>query len=136
MQINYAAVLVSAIVSMALGFIWYAPAVFGKQWMRLIGMSEADAEANKKKGMGKTMALGLITSFVTAYILAWFVDIVDAATFVAGAKLGAMIWLGFFATTMLGSVLWEKRPVNLYLINAFYYLVNLIIIGGILAVWV
>jgi hypothetical protein len=30
MAINYVAVLVSAVASMAVGFVWYSPGVFGK----------------------------------------------------------------------------------------------------------
>ena len=45
MQINYLAILVSAILSMVVGSIWYGP-LFGKKWAELIG-----ADPNDKKKM-------------------------------------------------------------------------------------
>lgn len=39
-DVNYLAVLVSAIASMVLGMIWYNPSVFGNTWMKLSKLSE------------------------------------------------------------------------------------------------
>ena len=33
--INYIAVLVSAVIGMAIGALWYSPLLFGKIWMKL-----------------------------------------------------------------------------------------------------
>lgn len=40
MQLNFLALLVSALVPMILGFIWYHPKVFGNTWMRVAGLTE------------------------------------------------------------------------------------------------
>ena len=41
-QINWLAVLLAFIASMAIGFVWYMPAVLGKRWMAAIGKTEED----------------------------------------------------------------------------------------------
>ena len=86
--------------------------------------------------MGKTYVIMVIGTLVTSYVLAHFVDYLDA-TNIAGALAAAFwIWLGFVATVILGGVLWEGKPWKLYFLNAAYYLVNLAVIAVILALWV
>jgi hypothetical protein len=43
--------------------------------------------------------------------------------------------LGFVAVATLGSVTFEKRPLNLYLINNGFLLLALLLMGALLAVW-
>jgi hypothetical protein len=133
-DVNWVAILGAGIVSMILGFIWYGP-LFGKQWMKLTGLTKKDAEKAKKKGMGKTMLAGFIATLVTAFVLVHILVLAGSNTFGDGVMTGFWIWLGFFAPVMLGMVLWEGKPVNLYLLNVLYWLVNLAVMGGLLVVW-
>ena len=86
--------------------------------------------------MGKAYALTFLTSLIMAYVLAHFISYVQAKTIADGAVLGFWLWIGFFATTQLGMVLWENKPVKLYVINTLHYLVTLAVMAAILAVWV
>ena len=133
-SINYWAVLVAAIAAMAIGFLWYGP-LFGKQWMQLAGLSEKKLKGAKQKGMGKTFVIAFVSTLIMTYVLAHFVDYVEAKTITDGAVLGFWLWIGFFAPTQLGIVLWEGKPLNLYLINTLHYLVVLVVMSSILAVW-
>ena len=135
-DINYLAVLVSAIVSMGLGALWYSPMIFGKMWMKLMNIDEKSMKKAQKKEMGKSYAIAFAASLLMAYVLAHFVDYAQAKTALEGMQAGFWIWLGFVATITLNSVLWEGRPWKLYLINAAHYFVSLQIMGAILAVWV
>lgn len=36
--VNYLAILVAAVLSMVLGFLWYGP-LFGKEWTKLMGVT-------------------------------------------------------------------------------------------------
>ena len=136
-SINYWAVLVSAVVGMGLGFLWYGP-LFGKQWVKLMGFSDKQMKQMKesnKKGMTKSYTIMVISTLVMSYILAHFVDYVQALTVMEAVTLGFWLWLGFFATTQIGSVLWEQKPFKLYLINTLHYLVVLCVMAVILTVW-
>ena len=133
-HINYLAVLVAAISSMVLGFLWYGP-LFGKTWMKLMSFDKKKMDEAKKKEMGKTVAAAFISALLMSYILAHFVVYAQAATWIDGVVAGLWIWLGFVATVMFGMVLWEGKPLKLYLINASHYLVVLAVMGAILAVW-
>jgi len=137
--INYWAVLLATVASIVLGTVWYGP-LFGKQWMRMVGI-EKPSEITKavKRQMMKSYAIAAIASFVMAYVLAHFLYFSSAVTRVTGVNSGVeaaiWVWLGFVAPVTLGSVLWEDRPWKYWFITAGYYLVSLIITGVILAVW-
>ena len=134
-SINYLAVLIAAIASMIIGFLWYGP-LFGKMWMKLMDIDKKKVDEAKKKGMGRIYTLAFLTALIMSYVLAHFVDYVEAKTITDGIILGFWVWIGFLATTQIGSVFWEGKPVKLYLINTLHYLVALAVMAAILAVWV
>ena len=133
--INYLAVLAATISSIIIGFLWYGP-LFGKTWMRLMNFNKKKIKESKNKGMTKSYFFMSLSSLVTSYVLAHFVDYVGATTISAGLQLSFWLWVGFFATTMLSSILWEERPVKLYLINVLHYLVSFAVMTTILVLWV
>lgn len=135
-NINYWAVLVSSIVGMIIGAVWYSPLLFGKAWMKLMNFDKKKLNETKKKGMGKSYLIMFIALLLMSYILADFVDYVGATTVRGALQLALWLWLGFFVTTMISSVLWEGKSTKLYLINVFHYLVVLGVMSIILSLWV
>ncbi len=133
--VNVLAILVSGIINMALGMLWYSPLMFGNLWIKLMGFTKAQITAGKKKGMGKQMFFAFLATLVWAYVLAQFLKIGGAATVKDALQIGFWIWLGFGVTTSLNSVLWEGRPVKLYLINVVHGLVSILITSAILVSW-
>lgn len=132
-QINYWAVLVSAIGTMAIGALWYSPRAFGKQWQELLGINHGAKQTSSQ--MAKLYLNSFVAFLVMDYILAHFVDYVGATTVAEGIVTGIWVWLGFVATVTLINSWFEQRPVKLWLINAGYFLVALIFSGAILATW-
>lgn len=131
-SVNYLAVLVGAVAAMGIGALWYSPLLFGKQWMALLGKTMATIDKSKaNRAYGITAVMALLTSYVLAHIVAY----TKADTLALGLQAGFWVWLGFVATTMATTMLFEDRPVKLYLINAGYHLVNLLVMGAILASW-
>lgn len=133
-EVNYAAVLVAAIISMIIGGFWYSPILFGKAWMKLSGISEEQMKEGKKR-MGKAYVVTFITLLIMAYVLSHIVYAFGAATISGGLQAGFWVWLGFIATTMLGPVLWMGKPVKLYILDTGHYLVAALLMGAILALW-
>ena len=134
-DINLVAVLVAAVVGFGIGMLWYSPLLFSKMWMSLSGLTAKDMGKAKKKGMMQSMVLGFLSLLVMNYVLAHLVDYMQAKTAMEGMQAGFWLWLGFIATVMLGSVLWENKSWKLYLLNVAHYLVVLLASGAILAVW-
>ena len=141
--INYLAILLCGIVSMVLGFVWYGP-LFGKKWMHLMGISHDEMERAKsdpamKAHMYRSYALMFVGSIVMAFVLAHALifasKYLGVSGLTAGLQAGFWNWIGFIAPVTLGSVLWEKKPWMLWVLNNAYYLVLLLAMGIILATW-
>lgn len=130
-DINLLAVLVSTIMSMVIGFIWYMPNVFGNRWMHMAGVHHDEA----RKGAARAMAGQFAAALITNYILATFMAATGALSAGDGVAVGFLAWFGFIATAMIGIVLFERKPLKYYAIVAGYHLVNLIVAGIILGAW-
>lgn len=127
MEVNYLAIIVAGVVAMIIGAIWYSPGVFGKSWMKLTGMSTKDMDAMKKAGgMWKYYLAGLLSQLVMAYVLYMLFAMTGVAEMGEALKMAFWLWLGFIATVSLGSVLWERRPLKLYILNNAYNLVAIL----------
>lgn len=133
--VSLTAVLVATLATMVVGFLWYSPALFGKIWIHEMKLTKQSMEKAKQKGMGKTYFLAFITTFITAYVLAHFAAFLSLTTFNEAFQLAFWTWLGFFATTQLGSVLWEGKSLKLYFINVLHHFVALVIMAAILVAW-
>lgn len=134
-DVNYLAVLVSAITSMIIGMLWYSPLLFGNMWMKLMKINPKDIEKSKMKGMNSIYLTAFISALLMSYVLSLTIKYVGAVTVLEGLQIGFLFWLGFVATVMLGSILWGGKPLQLYLINVFHYLVSILIMSFILVSW-
>jgi len=133
MAVNYIAIIVASIASFAIGFLWHGP-LFGKMWMKEMGFTPKSMK-KMKLSAGAAMFWGFIATLVTAYVLAYFVDYMATTTFALGAQLAFWLWLGLVAPVQFGKFLWEGKSFKLFVLNAAYYLVSLIVMTGILAIW-
>jgi len=135
MRINYAAVAASALAYWLLGGLWYSPLLFARPFVALMRYTPEQVAAIQAAGEGRQLFVALLISLLLAYVLAHFVRFTGAETVRAGLLAGFWLWLGFVATTNLETVLFESRPLGLYLINNGYHLVGLLGMGALLAVW-
>lgn len=134
LTINYLAVLAAAVVSMVVGALWYGP-LFGKLWISMMGFTEEKMKEAKAKGMGKSYAVAFVGSLVMAFVLAHFAAVWNAEGVAGAWQLAFWSWLGFIAPIMLGQVLWEGKPVKLYILNVAHYLVALFLMAIMLVMW-
>jgi hypothetical protein len=130
-HMNHWALLVSALFLWFLGAAWYSPALFAKPWMAALGISPG----HPKKGLALGMVSSLIGDLFVALILLHFILWSGASTYLMGAFIGFLSWLGFFAAIQLPQGIYESRPFRLFAINGGYWLVGLLLIGALLAVW-
>ena len=135
MKIKYPAVIVATLVHFILGGLWYSPLLFGNKFLQIIGWTPQQLEQMQTKGPAKELIVAFVTSLILVYVLAHFVQYTKATNAMAGIQTAFWLWLGFIATTNIATVLFEQRPLGLYLINAGYQLVGCALAGAILAVW-
>jgi len=134
-DINYLLVLLSAIVAMIVGATWYSPLLFGNEWNKFSGLTPEGLEKAKQKGTGKLYVFQFIATLLMSYILAQLVGFMHATSFSDGAKIGFWLWLGIVVPVLLGSVLWERKSIIVYLIDIGQYLASLVLMGGIFGTW-
>ena len=130
-DVNYWAVLVSAIVAMVIGAIWYSPMLFAKAWMEDTGKKNMDPNQGATAGY----VAAFVGNLVMAYIMTHFISYANATTVSMGLMTGFWIWLGFVATGTMMNYIFEGRPWRLFWINTGMQLVILAVTGAILAVW-
>lgn len=135
MKIKYAAVIVGTIVHFMLGGLWYSPVLFGNKFLEVINWSPEKVQEISNQSHMKDFAFAFLTSLVLVYVLAHFVQYAKATTAMAGIQTAFWLWLGFVVTTQAATVIFEQRPLGLYLINIGYQLVGGSLAGVILAVW-
>lgn len=134
-SVNLLAVLLSAIVGMVIGAVWFHPDVFGSTWMRLTGLNKKQLERAHKDGMGKSYLLCFISLLIMSYVLALFMKYLGVSFWMEGLFVAFLAWLGFVAVTHVNDVLWEGRPFELYALNTLHYLASLLIMGAVLGAW-
>ena len=134
-DLNWLSVILSAITPMVLGFIWYHKALFGNAWMEATGITEEKAkEAN--------MAVVFGVSFVMALLLTFFLigfnnqpgQEGEFDTFGHGAAHGLIVGLFIAMPLFITNGLFEQRSWKHMLINVGYWIVTLVIMGGIVDV--
>jgi hypothetical protein len=126
-DINWIAVIVAAVASMVLGFIYYHPSVFGTRWQQLMGRDMTGTQ-----GAGVSYAMSAVAALVAAFVLAQFIDAADAYVIDKGAFIGALGFLGFTATASFSDYVFAGRPWALFSIQNGYQLLSFIIMGAII----
>jgi hypothetical protein len=129
-DINYVAVVVAALVPMFLGALWYSTALFARPWMRAVDRTQQEL---------KGAQLGYVISAVGALFMSYALARIDRWAKVDdlwnGALVGLLIWVGFVATVLAVNTYFSGRPLKLWLINAGYQFVALLLVGAIHGVW-
>ena len=132
-SMNYWAVLVAALSSFIVGWLWYGP-LFGKLWMKLNGFTP---ETLKEGGMPMPLTMGLnyVATVLAAFAIAMFLGFINRFDAGSGILTGIMIVIFWIATNRLNDVLFERIPFGLFMINVGYSLVTFILMGAIIGAW-
>ncbi|KAA1191781.1 DUF1761 domain-containing protein [Pseudohalioglobus sediminis] len=128
-DVNWIAVLVSAVAAFVLGGLWYGP-LFGKTWQGFVGLSDEDLASKGHPAviMGSAFLLTVVQAAVLGATL-------PAGAGVAGAVGHALvIAIGFVATAFAVNYLFSRHPRALYGIDAGYNVLQFAIMGAILGV--
>lgn len=134
--VNLVVVLLAAVATMIVGFLWYSPLLFAKPWMLAMGYDPSDKAGldAMRKGAGKLYGISFLASLVLAFVLGKVVVVTTVTTIPYGMKVGFAMWLGFVVTVQLTDMLFARKPIKLFLINTGYQLVCYVMMGAILAV--
>ncbi|MCC7019078.1 MAG: DUF1761 domain-containing protein [Ardenticatenales bacterium] len=132
-HVNWIAIVVCVVAAMALGFVWYGP-LFGKLWLELMGWGTKN-EAELKEMQSKAMpgyAVMAVGAAVMALVLQAVLHATGAATVGAAVIVAALLWLGFVATSTLGTAMFSDTDKRLWALNEGYVLVQMVLFAVIL----
>ena len=156
MNINFLALLLAALSTLVVGFIWYNPKVFGNIWMKESGLKEEDMKgANMIKIFGLSIVYAFLISFVLQMIVihqfgalgmvggdpskampsynAFMSDYGTAfRTFKHGALHGFITGLFMILPVIGTNALYEKRSFKYVMVTAGFWIVSFMIMGGII----
>ena len=165
MHFNFLAIIVAALVSIPVSFIWYNPKVFGNVWMKEIGVTDPE-KMKEGVNMVKIFCITFIFSFLLA-IGMMFISVHQTGlnsllegqpvtktsnvqllldgkpidwlnsfrTFKHGALHGFMGSI-FYVLPLIGTqAVYERRSFKYIFIHVGYWAITMMLMGGILSVW-
>ena len=121
-DINYLAVFFAAAVPLLLGKVWYDNRLFGRR-------------PHRASRYGSVNLISGAAYLVKALVLALLISVLSSVTWVEGAVLGFLVWLGFIFTTGLIAAMYTRFGLTRFLFDAGFQLVYLLIMGAILGGW-
>jgi hypothetical protein len=127
---NFLAIPVSVIAAFVLGGLWYSPLLFVKPWKRLLGIP-ADAKGNPIK----PMLISIVMLGIAALGMFFLAQQVELDDWIDGLLLGLAVGLAFVATSIGTIYAYQGRGFKLWLIDATYQVLCLVVMGTILGAW-
>ncbi|MGH7179304.1 MAG: DUF1761 domain-containing protein [Tepidisphaeraceae bacterium] len=129
-ELNYLAVLVSAVAYFMLGAVWYT--ALGKTWMRLVGKTE---EELRQRSPAVPYTVTFLTILITALVMAYVLKFMTDGTFWHGLQVALLMWLGFGVGTAAKHYAFAGKAPLLFLMDACYDLLGYMMTAIILNVW-
>lgn len=133
-EVTLVPILLAAVANLILGMTWFNPKVFGDSWAKAAGLDTSKMEEGKKK-MPMMAFIGFLAAIVIAWVMNHFGIAWGVYDWIGAIELGIWSWVGFTAPALLGSVLWEMKPLKYYFITAGYWLVSFIVMALILVLF-
>lgn len=141
-SMNWLAILVSALIPLVMGAIWYHPKVFGTAWMKATGITEAKI---KSASLAKTYIVAVLLSVILSFYL--YINVMVGGpdemrhgqeafmTFKHGAAHGALLGIFVALPVLATNALFEMKSGKYIFINVLYWIVSLALMGGALNGW-
>jgi hypothetical protein len=132
-RLNWIAILGAAIASFLFEALWFSS--FMNAW--LIGVGRTREWLMSAAGVSPALqyAVAIVCSIIAAAVLSICIQASGEQTARRGILCAAVIWFGFVATSWAKEYIFEVRSLQIFAINAGYFLFDLILIGTIVGAW-
>ena len=130
---NYLAILVAAIACFLLDVAWYS--FFMETWLSSIGRTKEWLTDPAGYNPALQYGTAIVACAVIAATLSFIVQYTGPLTIWRGIRAAFWLWLGFVLTTAATQTVFERRPFSLLALDAGFWLVGMILMGGIVGGW-
>lgn len=130
-EINVWAVLLAAVLSMAIGYVWYLPQVLGDMW----AMEDSGKKMMDLKPDPTVFIVMFLSSLSMALTIAWFLKATSADTLLSSLRVAFGCWLGFIVFTKASSARVSGKSWKMIAIDTGYYLVDALMMGLVFYFW-
>jgi hypothetical protein len=128
-DLNFLAVGAATIVAFVISSTWYA--LLGNQMMLLRGAKVIETGPPPPW----KIAVEFLRNAVVVLAIAWGVSQLGPADLSSALSLALVVWVAFPVVLLVGSVIWEDVQTKLAAIHAGDWLVKLLAVTAIVAVW-
>ena len=128
-QLNWLAIIASALSTFVIGGLWYSPLLFQKGWMKENNFTREDP---KRLSAPAVFGLSFILSLIMSLNLALFIG---DGNIIYGVIAGFLAGFGWVALAIGILSLFENRSLKYFLINGGYMVVSFTLMGLILGAW-
>lgn len=159
MKINFSALIVAAISTLLVGFVWYHPKVFGTIWIKEAGITQ---DKMKSGNMALIFAMAIFYAFLITMVMQTLtihqfraIGMIGGDTTIAKPSYTAFIadygtefrtfkhraLHGFISGLFLAlpiirtNALFERKSYKYTLVNGGFWIVSFMLMGGIICVW-
>jgi Protein of unknown function (DUF1761) len=129
---NYLANMVAGIACFVFEAVWYS--AFFTTWLNGIGRTEEWLH-HSGPGTPVQFATAIVMAMLMATAISCVTQLTGKQTAFRGIKVAALLWAGFVLTTWSTEYIFEVRPISLYLVNAGYWLLGMMLMGAIVGAW-
>lgn len=133
-NIHWAAVLVSGLVGIASGAIWFGPKTFYPAWLKAMGKPE-NHNPSENMNMGIVFGSTFVAQFIQAISMALILSSMSNLNMGKGAMVGLVAGIGIAAASSLGHRLFGGHGFKAWAIEVSNDILNLILMGAILGAW-
>lgn len=117
-------ILLGPVWAMVVGFVWYSPSYgFGKQWMKMTGLSVKSMEASQK-GMSRIFGLTFVLNIAMMYILKLFLG--GNSDLLSNLITTFFFGVAFTLIPFTVNNLFVRKPFALSLLDGLYHVVVLL----------
>jgi hypothetical protein len=112
-------ILLSSVVAMIVGMLWYSPLLFGKVWARLKGLhfeSKKEVQAYQR-----SMLLAYLGAFIATLVISWtlwaILGLMGIPEISGALLLATILWAGLILPSTFTAALFDKKKLALWAID-------------------
>ena len=135
MEINLLSVAVASIAGIVIGAVWFGPKTFFPLWWKFLGKNPAEQPGTDNMAVifGSTTIAAIIQAVVMSIVIGLAEQATGGMNTVTGLAIGALMGVGFAATSSVSHHLFGGFPIKAWVLEAGQDIVALAAMGAIIA---